>query len=125
MLIGKLNNTEELKQYAASSFRIYGIPEFLRLPSGCETLIPTAAGEYGATVGPRGTGASEKKVAVTKRSSRPSHALQGSHYPFLNNRHGVTFQSTSIFITTAATTSNRAEKVCSFISFHRCVLCLF
>jgi len=45
VLIGKLNSTDHLEQYAVSCFRIYTILEFLRLRSGCETLIPTAAGE--------------------------------------------------------------------------------
>jgi hypothetical protein len=45
VLIGKLNNTEDLEQYAASFFRIYAILEFLRPLRGCENLIRTAAGE--------------------------------------------------------------------------------
>jgi len=36
MLLGKLNNTEDLKHYAVSFFRIYAFQEFIRLLSGCE-----------------------------------------------------------------------------------------
>ena len=45
VLIGKLNSTEDLEQYAASFFRIYTILAFLMPRSGCATLISTAAGE--------------------------------------------------------------------------------
>jgi hypothetical protein len=36
MLLGKLNNTEDLKQYAVSFFRIYAFQEFIRLLRGYE-----------------------------------------------------------------------------------------